>query len=162
MNHLESSTTVMVHPQPRSVEAVLVQARECSENQPQQAIDLIQSIQWHRLEPLDRAEGLWMHAKCLIRTGVLEDAKPCLAQAIEIFGQFNHPNHMTCRADLGRLYRDLGDPTRYVERFIVSSWADYLRQRDRAIVADQPLEARVRAYQAEGVPVQMQHYIAEL
>ena len=109
MNHLESSTTATVHPQPRSVEAVLVQARECSENQPQQAIDLIQSIQWHRLEPLERAEGLWMHAKCLIRTGVLEDAKPCLAQAIEIFEQFNHPNHMTCRADLGRLYRDLGD-----------------------------------------------------
>lgn len=65
-------------------------------------------------------------------------------------------------ATFWRVYRDLGDPTRYVERFIVASWADYLRQRERAIVADQGREARVRAFQAEGVPVQMQHYLAEL
>lgn len=64
-------------------------------------------------------------------------------------------------ATFWRIYRDLGDPTRYVERFIVSSWVDYLRQRDRATVADQALEARVRVFQAEGVPVSMQHYIAE-
>jgi response regulator RpfG family c-di-GMP phosphodiesterase len=109
MNHLEPSPTATVHPQPRSVGAILGQARECAENQPQQAIDLIQSIQRHRLEPRERAEGLWLQAKCLIRTGALEDAKPHLAQAIEIFERFNHPKHMTCRADLGRLYRDLGD-----------------------------------------------------
>ena len=64
-------------------------------------------------------------------------------------------------ATFWRVYRDLGDPTRYVERFIVSSWADYLRQRERTLVADQGLEARVHAFQAEGVPVQMQHYLAE-
>ncbi|MBK6865278.1 MAG: MFS transporter [Ideonella sp.] len=64
-------------------------------------------------------------------------------------------------ATFWRIYRDLGDPTRYLERFIVTSWADYLRQRGRATVADQALEAEVRAFQAEGVPVAMQHYIAE-
>ena len=109
MNHLEPSPTVMIHHQPRSVEAVLLQAREHAEHQSQQAIDLIQDIQWPELESLDRAEGLWIHAKCLIRIGALEDAKPQLVRAIEIFERFNHPNHMTCRADLGRLYRDLGD-----------------------------------------------------
>ena len=108
MNHLEPSPTVMIHHQPRSVEAVLRQAREHAEHQPQQAIDLIQDIQWPELESLDRAEGLWIHAKCLIRIGALEDAKPRLVEAIEIFGRLNHP-HLTCRADLGRLYRDLGD-----------------------------------------------------
>lgn len=64
-------------------------------------------------------------------------------------------------ATFWRVYRDLGDPTRYLERFIVTSWADYLRQRARATVADQTLEAEVRAFQADGVPVVIQHYIAE-
>jgi MFS family permease len=64
-------------------------------------------------------------------------------------------------ATFWRIYRDLGDPTRYLERFIVTSWADYLRQRARATVADQTLEAEVRAFQAKDVPVAIQHYIAE-
>jgi MFS family permease len=64
-------------------------------------------------------------------------------------------------ATFWRLYRDLGDPTRYVERFIVTSWADYLHQRARATLADQELESQVRACLAPGESVVMQHYIAE-
>ncbi|MFO1220684.1 MAG: MFS transporter [Burkholderiaceae bacterium] len=64
-------------------------------------------------------------------------------------------------ATFWRIYRDLGDPTRYCERFIVTSWADYLHQRNRATLADQELEARVRAFVPEGETVTMQHYIAE-
>jgi predicted MFS family arabinose efflux permease len=62
-------------------------------------------------------------------------------------------------ATLWRVYRDLGDPSRYVERFIVASWADYLHQRSRATLADQEVEARVREFLRE--PVTTQHYIAE-
>ena len=64
-------------------------------------------------------------------------------------------------ATFWRVYRDLGDSSRFVERFIVTSWADYLHQRARATVADHDLEAHVRAFQLEGVPVTMQHYLAE-
>ena len=64
-------------------------------------------------------------------------------------------------ATFWRVYRDLADPTRYLERFIVASWADYLHQRARATQADQELEARVRAFVPEGETVTMQHYIAE-
>jgi len=63
-------------------------------------------------------------------------------------------------ATLWRVYRDLGDPSRYVERFIVASWADYLHQRARATLADQEVEARVREYLAESEVVTTQHYIA--
>ena len=56
---------------------------------------------------------------------------------------------------------DLADPTRYVERFIVTSWAEYLHQRARATQADQELESRVRAFIVDGESVTMQHYIAE-
>lgn len=64
-------------------------------------------------------------------------------------------------ATFWRVYRDLSDPARYVERFIVTSWADYLHQRSRATLADQELEARVRSFLAEGEAVTMQHYLAE-
>jgi MFS family permease len=64
-------------------------------------------------------------------------------------------------ATLWRVYRDLGDPARYVERFIVTSWADYLHQRSRSTLADQQLEAQLLAHLQPGhVPV-IQHYIAE-
>ncbi|MEJ8850024.1 MFS transporter [Variovorax rhizosphaerae] len=63
-------------------------------------------------------------------------------------------------ATLWRVYHDLGDPSRYVERFIVASWADYLHQRSRATLADQEVEARVREYVAQGEVVTTQHYIA--
>ena len=64
-------------------------------------------------------------------------------------------------ATFWRLYRDLAEPTRYVERFIVTSWADYLHQRARATLADQELEARVRSFVQLGEAVTLQHYIAE-
>ncbi|MBV1732083.1 MAG: MFS transporter, partial [Hydrogenophaga sp.] len=64
-------------------------------------------------------------------------------------------------ATFWRIYRDLGEPSRYVERFIVTSWADYLHQRARATVADHALEAEVREFLAPGESSHMSHYIAE-
>ena len=64
-------------------------------------------------------------------------------------------------ATFWRVYKDLGQPARYTERFIVESWADYLHQRARATVADQALEAQLRAFLAEGESAKMTHYIAE-
>ena len=64
-------------------------------------------------------------------------------------------------ATFWRIYKDLGEPSRYVERFIVASWADYLHQRARATLADQTLEAELRVYLAPGESVHTSHYIAE-
>ena len=64
-------------------------------------------------------------------------------------------------ATFWRVYKDLGEPSRYVERFIVASWADYLHQRARATMADQALETEVRAFLAPGETARMSHYIAE-
>ena len=64
-------------------------------------------------------------------------------------------------ATFWRIYRDLDDPTRFVERFIITRWADYLHPRARTTVADQSIETRVRALVMPGEPVVMQHYIAE-
>ena len=64
-------------------------------------------------------------------------------------------------ATFWRLYRDLDDRSRYVERFIVGSWADYLRQRERATEADRDLQARVNGFLADGERVKVRHYVAE-
>ncbi len=64
-------------------------------------------------------------------------------------------------ATFWRVYKDLGQPSRYVERFIVESWADYLHQRARATMADQALETEVRTFLATGETAKMSHYIAE-
>ena len=64
-------------------------------------------------------------------------------------------------ATLWRVYRDLGDASRYVERFIVTSWADYLHQRSRSTLADQEFEAQLRSFLLPGESAVTQHYIAE-
>jgi MFS family permease len=64
-------------------------------------------------------------------------------------------------ATLWRVYRDLSHPQRFCERFIVTSWADYLHQRARSTVADQEVEERLRAFLVEGESPQVLHYIAE-
>ena len=82
------------------------------------------------------------------------------AEFLEMVGHLRAPRRRD-GATFWRVYSDLADPSRFVERFIVTSWADYLRQRARATEADQALETQVRAFQLEGVPVTMQHYLAE-
>lgn len=58
------------------------------------------------------------------------------------------------------LFRDLGDPDRYLETFVVPSWAEHMRQHARVTVADQALEARTFAFQQTGVEPIAAHLIA--
>ena len=44
------------------------------------------------------------------------------------------------------VYRDLEEADRYVETFIVSSWAEHLRQHERVTNADRELELRLQSY----------------
>jgi MFS family permease len=48
-----------------------------------------------------------------------------------------------------RLYRDIGEADHYVERFIVASWLDYLRQQARLTLADQSSERLLLRYRCE-------------
>jgi MFS family permease len=58
-----------------------------------------------------------------------------------------------------RVFRDLGDETRFVERYIIPSWAEYVRLRSRMTMADRTLQDRVQQFQREGVPVQVSRLI---
>lgn len=64
-------------------------------------------------------------------------------------------------ASIWRLYRDLGEPDRYVERFVVDSWGEYLRQRTRATLADKQIEERAAAFHIGNTPPRMFHFISE-
>jgi Transmembrane secretion effector len=51
------------------------------------------------------------------------------------------------------IFRDLETPGRFVETFIVASWAEHLRQHDRATQADRVLEERLLSYTRNKVNV---------
>lgn len=59
------------------------------------------------------------------------------------------------------LFRDITDPSHFIESFIVESWIEYLRQHERFTVSDREIEGRVDAFSAHDVPPETHHYIAE-
>ena len=58
------------------------------------------------------------------------------------------------------LFRDLADPERYLETFVVPSWAEHLRQHARVTVEDEAIEARAFAFLQPGVLPVAAHLIA--
>ena len=54
-----------------------------------------------------------------------------------------------------RVFRDLGQDGRFVERYIIASWAEYIRLRSRMTIADRKLLDRVDHFQRKGVPVRV-------
>jgi len=59
------------------------------------------------------------------------------------------------------LFRDTADLGRYVETFIVDSWAEHLRQHGRLTKADRGVEDRVQAFHLGTSPPKISHFIAE-
>ena len=59
------------------------------------------------------------------------------------------------------LFRDTADLGRFVETFIVDSWAEHLRQHARLTKADQEVEDRVQAFHMGAEPPKISHLIAE-
>lgn len=57
------------------------------------------------------------------------------------------------------LFQDTAVPSRYVETFIVESWAEHLRQHERVTIADQIAEERVGAFVISDEPPTVSHLI---
>ena len=58
------------------------------------------------------------------------------------------------------LFQDTADPSRFVETWIEATWAEHLRNHERASVAQQELEQTVRALTQNGSTISTQHFIA--
>ena len=58
-----------------------------------------------------------------------------------------------------RVFRDLSDPNRFVERYIITSWAEYERLRSRMTMADRALLDEVQAFQQSDTPIRISRLI---
>ena len=76
-------------------------------------------------------------------------------RAIEAVGPTRRRNGATS----WRVFRDLEEQDRVVERYVVASWADYLRHRARMTLADIRLQETARQFQREGVPIRVSRLI---
>jgi MFS family permease len=58
-----------------------------------------------------------------------------------------------------RVFRDLEAEGRFVERYIVESWAEYVRLRSRMTVSDRALQPRAQDLQKKDVPVRVSRFL---
>jgi hypothetical protein len=58
------------------------------------------------------------------------------------------------------LFVDVAEPHRYVETFLVESWAEHLRQHERVTAADRSIEESARSFHRGDVPPRVSHLIA--
>ncbi len=57
------------------------------------------------------------------------------------------------------LFHDTANSSRYVETFIVESWAEHLRQHERVTVSDRAVEERALAFHIGEAPPTVSHLI---
>ncbi len=58
-----------------------------------------------------------------------------------------------------RVFRDIAEQDCFVERYIISSWAEYVRQRSRMTVTDRQLQERVVKLQKQDVEIRVSRLI---
>jgi quinol monooxygenase YgiN len=58
------------------------------------------------------------------------------------------------------LYEDAATPGRYIEDFVVESWAEHLRQHERITVSDREMEVKAWAFHKGEGPPTVTHWIA--
>ncbi|CAG1007491.1 hypothetical protein BURK1_03406 [Burkholderiales bacterium] len=58
-----------------------------------------------------------------------------------------------------RVFRDLAIEGRFVERYIVESWAEYVRLRSRMTMSDRKIQSHALELQKEGAPVRVSRFL---
>jgi len=59
-----------------------------------------------------------------------------------------------------RAFRDLGEEGKFVERYIVGSWAEYIRQRSRMTLTDRRLQEQAFSLQRPGIDIRVSRLIS--
>jgi hypothetical protein len=59
------------------------------------------------------------------------------------------------------LFHDLATPGRYIQTFLVESWAEHIRQHARVTKSDQAIEERVNSFHVGNGPPIVHHLVAE-
>lgn len=84
-----------------------------------------------------------------------EAVRPAFLHAIQAVEATRRRNG----ANSWRVFRDVGDSGRFVERYVITSWAEYVRLRMRMTVADRHLQNRVQELQRKDVPIRISRLI---
>ena len=84
-----------------------------------------------------------------------EEHQPAFLKAIQAVEATRRRNG----AASWRVFRDVGEDERYVERYVVTSWAEYVRLRMRMTVADRMLQNRVMELQRKDTPIRVSRLI---
>ncbi|HJY82777.1 MAG TPA: MFS transporter [Candidatus Binatia bacterium] len=58
------------------------------------------------------------------------------------------------------VYGDVADPGRYIETFVVASWAEHLRQHERMTMSDRAVQQRARAFHIGDAPPAVAHLVS--
>ena len=58
-----------------------------------------------------------------------------------------------------RVFRDIEESDRFIERYVIASWAEYVRLRMRMTVADRMVQNRVVELQRKDVPTRISRYL---
>ena len=67
--------------------------------------------------------------------------------------------NLAFESDLGGLFQDTEYPGRFVENFIVESWAEHLRQHDRVTHMDKTIQEKVRSFHVGQSRLKATHYL---
>jgi len=91
-----------------------------------------------------------------LRYHVRTDQREAFVQAIRAVGAGRRRNG----ASFWRLYRVIGKSNEFVERFLVSSWLDYQRQRQRDTASDREVKRNIASMLVEGTTLGVSRYVA--
>lgn len=83
------------------------------------------------------------------------DHRDTFLKAIQKVGPTRRRNGATS----WRVFRDLGEEGRFVERYVIASWAEYVRLRSRMTMADSRLQQHVAESQRPDVPIRVSRLI---
>jgi len=83
------------------------------------------------------------------------DNRAAFLKAIQRVGPTRRRNGATS----WRVFRDVGEDGRFVERYVIASWAEYVRLRARMTMADSRLQQRVAELQRADVPIRVSRLI---
>jgi quinol monooxygenase YgiN len=125
---------------------------------------------------LATSEGLDLHPATLwpeprVEPSTDPDDGPILVQVTYRIDPAQSDAFIEAMGHLGRLRQrdgasrwllseDAASPGRFVESFLVETWAEHLRQHLRGTESDRATEERVLGFQLDGVPVEPEHLVA--
>ncbi len=104
-----------------------------------------------------RAEPLPNDGPVLVQFEYRIDAEhvPAFLQSIYAVGDTRRRNG----ASAWRVFRDLGEDGKFVERYIVGSWAEYIRLRSRMTITDRRIQELVFSLQRPGIDIRVSRLI---